>query len=91
MQLKAAEHLGESLATQIKAQQVEVQRLQNENAKQQVSLHKLREADAQLKESREEILAANIARQAVEDEKAILQGACDRPAARGLGFVIHVL
>ena len=93
-QLKASETNVESLATQLHASQVEEQRQKNEISKLQVQLHKLKDADAHLKESREEIITVNMAKQAIEDEKAILQGACDRYAdcfKRGVRALIRRL
>ena len=50
----------------------------NEISRLQTALVRLSEADAMLKESREEIMAINMSKQATEDEKAILQHACTR-------------
>jgi hypothetical protein len=78
VQLKSVEISLENSVGQLKTAQQDIQKLKSENTRYQVQVQKLHEADEMLKESKEEIIAINVAKQATEDEKAILKGACDR-------------
>lgn len=76
--LKATDVQLEQSQNTSKQLQQEVSKVKNENSRLQALLLRLSEADEQLKDCRDEIMTINIAKQALEDEKAILQNACTR-------------
>lgn len=77
-QLQTSELNEKHLSNTITTLENDAHRQNAENAKLQMSLNKLSEASRQLDESKAQLAAISLAKQAAEDEKAILQNACNK-------------